>query len=213
MIEISEQVVNLLASGAAIITMISGLNGFLGNTYISISRKFFYFSTISLLLVFIKEIMLFFCNVLPAITLFAAIFIIIIYLNNNDSENIDKESIFASVVIFLVFLTTTAQKYIINIRINDYNKIFCDYIDSLNNLLKIIDIYKFMFSNSNIVYTFSNLLNILIVILGFYLIYRVNNYLENENENIYKIACYSIILLFFSCGCGAFLMNAIVEKF
>ena len=211
---INEQIVNLLTSGAAIVTILSGLNAFLGNKYSSLSKKIFYLSTVMLLCVFVKEIICLFDILAQIIPVIPIILVIFIVLNNRSNENLNKIVIATSIIIILIFLALFSQKIIINIIFdNNYISQIDNYIANLSSITKIAEVYRFILSNKNIVYTFSYILNIFIVILNFYLIYKLNDYLIENEDKISNLLFYSIALLILSCGFGVMLMRIIVEKF
>lgn len=208
------QIINLLTTGAAIVTIFSGINGFLGDKYIKASKKIFHLSILLLSFVFIKEIICLFNYSSLVISLLSSVFVIALYINYRTNYKLNKSLKITLAIIILVFWMLLFQKYLIGINISEFHIQLDTYIQNLNNLIRIVDVYQFMFSNENIIYTFSCILNIVIVCLNFYLLFKLNEYIEDDNEpRLAKSLCYAVALLILSCGSGVFLMNVIIQKF
>lgn len=210
---INEQLFNLLTSGAAIVTIISGLNSFFGKKYISFSKVFFQLSIYFLMLIFIKEILFFFYKSLPCIALLSVIVITYICLSNRRTDNFNKQTIVTSLIIAFTLVATVFQKDFLSSRIADYGFRYTEYIDNLYSLDKVVEIYKFIFSSNNVIFTFSSVFNIVIIFMCFSLIKRIIDYLNDKDFQLDKITCYSIFLFVFSCGLGTVIMSEIVKKF
>ena len=160
--------------------------------------------------VFIKEIICFYDTFTPIFHVIFIIIILCITLNNINREN--KGDILTLVMLILPLLALSVQKNLINIFDNTYIAQINNYITNLNNKIKVAEMYQFMLSSNNIVCTFSFILNIVIVILDFCLVYELNNRLIYNRRKVDDI-CYSVALFILSCGFGTWLMKIIVTRF
>ena len=212
---IKEQIINLLTSGAAITTIVSGLNRFFGNKYITVSKLLFRCSVFMFIVLFLKEIICLYNNVLLAICFVMGFFIVAYLLSNRDEKNLYKKLVFTSILLLLVVFTLVIQKYIVAFWYNDYDQMFINYLEKLKSMVKIVEIYKYILSTENIIYTFSNCLNMVITGICFCLTYRLYEYSQNEDysNEIDKIICYSCMLFPISCGLGIWVMNEVLKKF
>ena len=210
----NDQIINLLTTGAAIVTIFCGVNAFLGDKYIKASKKIFRLSLIILMFIFIKELTCLSHNYL-VISVISTIFIFIFYVSHyNCNKKLSAKTKITIVITLFIFWLLPFQKYLISLYMPDFHILLNTYITKLNNLFKIVEVYQFMFSNQNIIYTFSCISNMIIMFLTIYILFMLNEYMEDENENqISKVFFYSMVLLLLSSGSGVFLMDIIISKF
>lgn len=199
---------------AAITTIISGLTGFFGNKHKKFFKTLFCILIILLPFIFVKEIICFLDQFFLVGAMVIILFIIVYFLNNRIiNVEVESKTILCLVIICLTIVVVFIQKYIVNIYTPNYLIYINDFINTLSNVDKIIDIYHYIFDSQNIIYTFSYIFNIIIICLNIYITNRLIDYQNGLECKIGNIICYSIALFILSCGAGIKIMQIIISKF
>lgn len=210
---ISEDCVDLLSGLAAIVTIITGINGFLGNKYNRISKILFIIFTAFMASIFIKEIICLLDYFLVPVSVLIFFFVCLHIKSHNEYSDIKTKTIICVAIICLTILMTYFQKYIVNLFIPEFASSISDFLNQLNNKNKIFEIYRFLTNSSNIIFTLSYVLNIIIVWLSISSIRTITDYLDCTEFKIDKLIFYSIALLILSLGTGVKVIQIIIEKF
>ncbi|MEE0858149.1 MAG: hypothetical protein U0M12_01610 [Acutalibacteraceae bacterium] len=216
----SEQVINLLAVCASIMTLITGVISFLGNRKTNIFQFLFLTLLFLTALVFLKEFIIYDDFITKFIIMFTVVITTAEFVNLHREHNFDKTTYACFIILFFTMIALWFNSEIINIGMLNFKSNEINYIKGLSQLDKVYDVFEYIFRKSNVIYTFKTVFNTVICILIVKILVQV--YI-NEDTNIECIdrikyttdiaVIFSIILLILSCGVGVWLMNEIVSRF
>lgn len=216
----SEQVINLLAVCASIMTLITGIISFLGNRKTNIFQFLFLTLLFLTALVFLKEFIIYDDFIMKFIIMFTVVITTAQFGNLRMDHNFDKTTYACFIILFFTMIALWFNSEIINIGMLNFKSNEINYIKGLSQLDKVYDVFEYIFRKSNVIYTFKTVFNTVICILIVKILVQVY---VNEDTNIECIdrikyttdiaVIFSIILLILSCGVGIWLMNEIVSRF